>query len=754
MFIIRNRWFVISLYIAAILLAFLFIPNLRVVYNFRDFFSDNDPELAFYKDFSNHFGTDEQMMMIGVRDQGNVFNKSFLEKFDAFTRNCAELPFVERSYSLTTLKDLVKNPLGFSRIPFLHIDDSLRYSSDSLRIFGDPRIPGWLISEDSRALSVVLRVKKETDEKERDRLITAIDSLISAYTFKEAHIAGFINTETRYVRLIRDEMRFNVILCSIVIIICFSIFFRSFTGVFFATLCLLIAMIIFYGLLGIFHRPINVLSTLFPTIIMVVGTSGLIHIFTFFHLEIRKNPDKKSAMVNTVKELTIRILMTSLTTAIGFLSLITSSMKPIRNFGIEAGIGVMLTFVVAITLFPAILLFKRIPPAMKLRDNTPASSSSSGGWPRLLNGISSTVENHPKAILLVTVLLSLISVIGIINIDRNNLILGNYSGKSEIRQDVAFFEEKFSGIRIFNLAILPAGGKPINDLAVLGETEKLVSHLQTIPSLGVMFSPVTVYKTINKIYHGGVPENYKLPDSQDEISEFDKTFAGFLRDQDFRFMNDDRTLGLISGKMKDIGSEKAKVLESEVMGWIRDHIDRSKADFRFTGFYYLSDRSNDYLIRNMFYNLALAFLIVSILMLILFRNLKILIISLIPNIVPILFGGMVTGFSGIVLNAYVAIVYTIGFVIAVDNTIHFLAKFRIQRGLGQSNQLARQQSLQSIGRAMIMTTLILFFGFLVLVHSELMGVFAQGVLISSILIVALLADLYLLPVLLKLYLKD
>jgi len=129
-------------------------------------------------------------------------------------------------------------------------------------------------------------------------------------------------------------------------------------------------------------------------------------------------------------------------------------------------------------------------------------------------------------------------------------------------------------------------------------------------------------------------------------------------------------------------------------------------------------------------------------------------ISLIPNIIPLLAGGMILGFSGIVLNGYIAIVFTIGFVIAVDNTIHFLAKFKLQRNLHQSVKEARHESLKATGKAMIMTTVILFFGFVVLIHSDLKAVFSQGVLISSMLIIALLSDLFLLPVLLNLFIKD
>jgi uncharacterized protein len=745
MFRIRKSWYIIGIYCAGIIISFFFIPKLKIIYHFKDFYSDDDPELKFYQEFSDVFGSDELVLMVGVKNEKGAFRKAFLEKIDEFTKECEKVHFVDRAYSMTTLNDLAKTPFGFLKIPFIHIDDSLRYLSDSIRIFSDPRLPGWLISKDAKVLSVILNVNDIAQEKERDELISDIDNLMDRFLFPESHLAGNINAEIKYIRMIKQEIRFNMILCATVVILFFIIFFRSFAGVVYPVITTLIAMLLFYGLLGIFNRPINILSTLFPTIIMVVCTSGLIHIYSRYNDALIESLPKKKALKDTIRELTIRLLMTSLTTAIGFFSLASSSMKPIRNFGIEAGTGVMLAFIVSITLFPSII------DNIKMRV---LSGRQSIVWENLIKRINKVVDRFPDRIILVTVLMTCISIVGIFNIDKNNYILGNFSEKSDIMADFDFFEKNLSGVRSFKVAVLPVGRKPVNDITVLKEVDKLQNYLEKLPALGVLFSPVTVYKTINKIYYGGLKENYFLPKTQDEINKYDDIFSNLFKEQNYQFMDEGRTKGVIEGRMMDIGSERAKELQIKIEQWISENIDNKIVDFRFTGISFLGDRSNDYLIRNMFLNLAIAFLIVSFLMLILFKNLKMLIISLIPNIIPLLAGGMIIGFSGIVLNGYVAIVFTIGFVIAVDNTIHFLAKFRVQRSLRQSIIEARHESLKATGKAMIMTTVILFFGFLVLIHSDIMGVFSQGVLISSILIIALLADLFLLPVLIMYFLKD
>jgi len=744
MFRIRKSWYIIGIYCAGIIISFFFIPKLKIIYHFKDFYSVDDPELKFYQEFSDVFGSDEQVLMVWLKNETGAFRKEFLKNVDEFTKECKKLPNVGGAYSLTTLNDLVKTPFGFSQIAFLHIDDSIRYLSDSIRIFNDPRLPGWLISRDSKVLSVILSVDNEAKEKEKDELISDIDSLMGRFSFYEAHLAGNINTEIKYIRMIKGEIMFNMFLCAMVVIFFFIIFFRSFSGVAYPVLTTLIAMLLFYGLLGIFDRQINLLSTLFPTIIMVVCTSGLIHIYSRYNDALIENIPKQKALKDTIRELTIRLLMTSLTTAIGFFSLASSSMKPIRNFGIEAGTGVMLAFVVSITLFPSIL--DNIP--------LPVLSRKQMGWINLVKRINNIVDRFPGRIILTTVILICVSLVGIFNIDTNNYIIGNFSDKSEMRTDIDFFDKNLSGVRTFNVAVLPKGGKTVNDIYVLKEVEKLQCYLESLPMLGVLFSPVTVYKTLNKIYNGGLSENYLLPKNQDDINQYDETFSTLFREQNFKFMDDGRTMGLVTGRMLDIGSERAKELQLKIELWISENIDNRILDLRFTGISLLGDRSNDYLIRNMFFNLAIAFLIVSFLMLLLFKNLKMLFISLIPNIIPLLAGGMILGFSGIVLNGYIAIVFTIGFVIAVDNTIHFLAKFKLQRNLHQSVKEARHESLKATGKAMIMTTVILFFGFVVLIHSDLKAVFSQGVLISSMLIIALLSDLFLLPVLLNLFIKD
>ncbi|HYX06926.1 MAG TPA: MMPL family transporter, partial [Bacteroidales bacterium] len=318
--------------------------------------------------------------------------------------------------------------------------------------------------------------------------------------------------------------------------------------------------------------------------------------------------------------------------------------------------------------------------------------------------------------------------------------------ESKIKKDFLFFEQHLSGVRSFKMAVLPGKNRKINDLDVLTETEKLHEYLKTIPEVGIVFSPVTEYKTMNKIFYGGAGNKYRLPKTQREVQKLDVMIKSY-KNAALRMTSIDNSKGIISAQIKDIGSKNMELLNNKINRWIRENIDSEIVIFKQTGISFLFDKSNNSLKRNMVISLVFAFVIVSLIMALLFKNIKLLIISLIPNVFPLLIAAGVMGFTGLIYNASTAVVFTIGYVIAVDNTIHFLSRFRIEFKRSSNTREAIRMTFQKTGKAIILTSIILFFGFLVLFRSELKGVFAQGVLFCSIAVSALYGDVLLLPVL-------
>jgi predicted RND superfamily exporter protein len=722
-----------------------FIPGIKSVFNLRDFLIKNDPDLTFYEEFEKEFDFESEMLLIGIYREPSIFDYEFLNQLKNFTRACNDLKLVDRAYSLATLKDYIDSPFGLTSFPFLHIDNPERYDSDSTKISRDERLVGWMISNDSKTATVVVHAEKYLDEGLQGKLISSLDSLINISPLDKIHMAGNMNTEIKYVRMIDNELALNTLLCSIIIILCLIFIFRSAAGVIIPSVTVISSMLIFFGLFGFFHRSFNLLSTLFPTIILIVGISDVIHFLTKYQYSLNLNIERKTAIGMSFKELLMPMFITSLTTAIGFFSLITATIQPIRSFGIVSGIGVMLTFLITFLFVPTILLYIK-------QERFISKRQSDKNWKLLFGKINYLTSQHKNKVIIITLLLLSVSFIGVLMINSNNKLIDFFSKQSKIKNDFLFFEEQLSGIRSLKLAILPATNRKINDPEVLAQIEKLHNHINTLPETGIVFSPATQYKTMNKVYHRGALNEYRLPKTKAEVDKLDKYFRAY-KSQQFRLVNNELTKGLISAQIRDIGSQKMEQLDASMNKWINENIDSEKVSIRQTGISYLTDKSNNSLKRNMLISLMFAFLVVSLIMVFLFKHINFLLISLVPNIIPLIVAGGVMGFSGLVFNASTAVVFTIGFVIAVDNTIHFFSRFWIELKTSTDINEAILATFHKAGKAITLTSIILLLGFLMLLRSEMEGVYAQGVLFSSIIVSALFGDLFLLPVLIRKFFK-
>ncbi len=727
------------------LVSFYFMTNLKVEYDLKSFYPEKDPDLEFYNKFCKNFGSDDNLLMIAICHKDGIFNSTFISELDSFTRACNDLKWINDAYSITNLKDIRRTPFGILSYPILNKNDVPGYKTDSTIIMNDPRLTGWFISKDGRTVTVVLEAEDNLDDKTREILITNIEDLINEYSFSEIHIGGNIYTQVSYIRMIERDTVKSIILCSIVVITFLIILYRSFSRILIPALTVILGMIYFYGYLGFSHKPLNIMSTLFPTLMLVVGMSDLIHIFSKYSDELRNTSSRKDAIYKTMKEVGLTIFLTSLTTATGFIALTTSSIKPIKNFGIDAAIGILIAYVLAATFTPSILMMIK-KPAIAGRP------THNRNWEMIINKIYFQTTNHPGRIIMISLIILLVSIFGILQISTNNHIIGFASNRTGIKKDYMFFENHLSGVRPFEIAVQAGNGHTMNEPAVLEEIEKLENYLNTKTAIGTLYTPATVYKSINKAYASGRINAYRLPENPSLIKRYDKIVEEIPAGLKGKVLDKEKKTGRIYGKMEDLGRNDVSRLLSEIDEWVENNIESSLVSFRHTGSALLADKNNDHLIRSMFISLAIAFSIISIIMTILFRNLKMVVISLIPNIFPLLFVGALLGYTGIELDGSISMIFTIGFVIAVDDTIHFLSKFKLEYQKDSNVSEAIRKTLHGTGKPIIITSLILFFGYLAICYSTFKVTCYHGLLVSITLFSALIADLFLTPVFLKLFL--
>ncbi|MFK7924234.1 MAG: RND family transporter, partial [Bacteroidia bacterium] len=452
-----------------------------------------------------------------------------------------------------------------------------------------------------------------------------------------------------------------------------------------------------------------------------------------------------TAMKDTMREIGFAIFLTSVTTAIGFASLLVSRVPPIRAFGLFAAAGVLFTFLITVVVLPYALL--SIDPKTFLKAR---SLENSPIWDRFFNKTHRFTQTRPKAILIGTVIILVTCGWLITQIPLNTHLIEDIGKNDPVRKSMEFFEEKSYGMRPFELGLHPKGDAKFTDQNVLIEIEKIQDFLSTQSYFSPFISPVTVVAGANYIENFSRARYRKIPDTQAEVDELlDVVRASGGQEFMRSVMTEDATYARLSSRIPDIGTDAIDDIYTRLDSFIIAEGDTSLLSYRPTGHAFLTEHNLKYIRSSLMGGLSIAFVIIGILMGLLFRSFRMLAISMLPNVIPLFLTGGVMGLFGISLTASTAIVFVISFGIAVDDTIHFLTRYRLERQLGHTVEDSIGKTIRGTGKAMVMTSLVLLGGFVILLASDFGGTFSVGLFTALTVVFALLSDFLLLPVLLR-----
>ena len=345
----------------------------------------------------------------------------------------------------------------------------------------------------------------------------------------------------------------------------------------------------------------------------------------------------------------------------------------------------------------------------------------------------------------------LLSIWGISRISYDTYLLDDISHNDPAYTSMAFFEDHFFGARPFEMAIEPGEGYALTDLEVLRAVDEMQEYLKGQTRISPFRSVVTYLKGINKLTHAGKNEFFVLPDRQEEVAEL--IGLAYLTEEGAallnQVMNESRTFGRVSAQMSDIGSYAFSDLQDGLEAFVQEHVGSGVLKYRITGSPIIVDENVVVLREGLFTGLALAFGLVSLLMGLMFRSFRMMLIGVVPNVIPLVITAGLMGFFGITLRASTSIVFLIAFGVAVDDTIHFLGRLRLELQDGVELETAIRRTVLGTGKALVMTTVILLGGFAMLLTSNFGGTFAVGLFTGLTLLVALFSDLLLLPVLVR-----
>ena len=498
------------------------------------------------------------------------------------------------------------------------------------------------------------------------------------------------------------------------------------------------------GTLGLLGYEITVLTALIPPLIIVIGIPNCIFLINKYQQEVAKHGNQIRSLQQVIVKIGNATLMTNLTTASGFATFILTNSKLLKEFGIVASINVIGIFVLSLLIIPIVYSFMPLPNKKHLNH---LNNKSIDGFVKWMEG----KVRHKRLNTYVVSLIALVaSIIGIYTINISGSILEDMPKKQSFFKDILFFDREFDGIVPLEILIDTKRKDGVLKLSTLKRMERLNKSIEDIPELSPPTSVTNAIKYAKQAYYNGNPNYYSLPTAQENrfiLSYFDR--SGNNENVLNNYVDDTGQYARLTTFMTDIDTDRMEEIEQELKREIAKIFPEERYTVELTGKALLFLKGTKYLIKNLVLSLVLAIFLIALFMAYLFRSFKMIIISLIPNLLPLIITAGMMGFLGIPLKPSTILVFSIAFGISVDDTIHFLAKYR-QELIDSKWKIQRSvyAALKETGVSMFYTSIVLFFGFSVFMSSEFGGTVALGGLISMTLLFAMLANLILLPSLL------
>lgn len=737
-----GRWVLILLSFTLIFLAYR-AAHLQFDYDFENFFPQENEDLLFYQDFRKQFENDNDFILISIVNDGSILESSFLQKVKVFSDSLRTLPHIRELISPLDMKKLSIRPGSIMPIQKYYLPSSKSdFTTEDSLLLSDKSEPiAPFISMKDNSIILILKNIELISKEKSDELAGRLNQLTATHSFKEIHLLGKIMGQKTYIDILKVEF-LTFMLISIVIVILFLwIAYRSIWGIAIPLLTVLLAIIGSLGIMEISGSYLNMMTTLLPVIMLVVGMSDVVHLISKYLEEVRKGNNKVNALRNMVKKVGTATLLTSLTTALGFITLIGVKMKPVQSFGIYTAIGVILAFVLSIFFITAIFLLIPVPKIALAKE-------AKNSWESILSRLFAFLLRYRMKVILSYVIITLLSIYGATKVQFDYYLMQDLDEKHPLMEESRYFK-KFGGIRPFEMAIIPQEGYEVTDHEVMLEMEKMVNFLQNDFGINQAYSPVYPVQYLNKILRGGKAEYYKVPQSKKRYRFLmDNLQASEMKEQISELISSELNLARIYGRMVDPGSKAMLEKHDDVEAFYRENINASIIAYKLTGTPVIIDKGGRDISKTIILGLLTAFALIAISMGLLFKSTKMALLSLVPNIFPILLTAGLIGFIGIDLNMTTAIVFTIAFGIAVDDTIHFLSRYHQEIKAGRSNLIAVRRTFISTGKAIVITTIILLGGFVSLLFSSFLSTFYIGLFVSLTLLFAMITDLTLLPLLL------
>jgi len=726
--------------------------DVKLSYKLAQMLPQSDSNYVHYEQFKKKFGEDGSIIIVGNKEK-DFFRLNYFTKYQELATSIKAVHGVKTVSTPADIVCIVKNDSlrKFEVKKVLDTTPQSQHELDSMKskFLSYPFYENLLYNrEDNVYLMLITLTKEALNSKERMEVVKKIEELTRAFEAQqetEIHLSGLPYLRALNMLKAKKELVLFTILAAAVTALILFIIFRSFYEVFFPVLIVLLGAVWAQGMLVLMGYEITILTGLMPPLLIVIGIPNSIYIINKYHQEFNKTNNKREALINVIEKTGNAIFLTNLTTAVGFATFIATSSSVLIEFGYVASINIMLLFAITLIIIPIVYSF--LPnPTVKARKHL--DNRLSVAITRIFVIIS---QHYRKAVYIIAFVIVVLSGYGITKIIVKGSIVDDLPKHDVVYQDLMFFEKYFGGVLPFEVSI---DTHTPNGVVTSSKTWKRIDELQEfIYETGVFTRPLSYIELIkfaNQAFYNGDPQHYELPSSFDKAFIVDYIQKDQSRDSMLRnFVDSTRQTARISVQMSNITTDQIEKVRGKIQEKVTELFPQENYTVHLTGASISYMEGSKYLVKNLIMSLALAIVIIAFFMSIMFKRLKIVVISLIPNMIPLLFTGGLMGYLGIPLKPSTVLVFSIAFGISVDDTIHFLAKLRQELKIHNGNmRSAVVIALQETGLSMAYTSIVLFFGFSVFTASAFGGTVALGTLVSITLFAAMFTNLVLLPAML------
>jgi uncharacterized protein len=830
-FILRNRFFILgAIALITVFFGYYAITQLKLENKYGILLPKDSETTRNYHKFKEYFGEDGGTLVIAVQTDSLYTNANFL-KWKELGDSILQFDGVESIISEATLFT-ISNNIEQNKFETNRIFSDVTFQEKSIKeiekeIKRNP-VYNKLLYNDSTNVSLMMIGVDErflTDQK-KSKVVLEIEKLASSYEphFGEMHYAGLPHLRVVLAKRIQSEMYIFILLCFAVTSVILYLFFRSMRVVMICNSVVVIAVIWAIGSMSFFGFRLSVLMALIPPLMIVIGVPNCIFLFTKFHQEVKDHGNKVKALSRVIQKIGLATFLTNFTTAIGFMTFIFTNSERMVEFGLSAALNIIMVFILSICLLPIFASFSKTPKKKHLKHLDRKMASG------LIEGLISIVTKKRIWVYITTIIIVVLSVVGLMQIKVSGNITGDLPKNDQILNDVKFMEKHFGGAIPFEVMVDYKEKGRLLKRSTLEKIEATQGVLMDDTLFSKSISIVDFIKVINMAYYDNNPDKYTLISNKDKLrlkkylDNFNMTNANGGGLSVKELLDTTQTTLRIRCQMKDLGSyetsdkvkelkikidsifnpdrngiekyfskfEKGKkefadsilefypgvytsltaviagdnsdlqfkfdsdpelikkyISKKEFKGQLRNAIDNEYYDIIFTGTSVVVSEGTQYLVFNLITSLIFAVFMIGVLMALLFRSWRMVVISMLPNLVPLFFTGGIMGWFGIPLKPSTLLVFSIAFGISVDDTIHYLAKYRQELKLKKYDlKECVILALRESALGMFYTSIILFFGFIVFTFSQFGGTQALGLLISVTLLVAMITNLVLLPTLL------